>query len=173
MYQKRPVLRAAALCAPLPAAVVAHCWRARSLWPLAPYPARRSTTGTIRRSTQWQDCGAGCELLVYRVGGPLDVSGGEQVQECVAQDGEHDSAQCLTGRGVAFDNGLSGAEHGKPVLDGGADGALPWPVGVDQERAHSPQPTGSAGPVLGCRELGPHLLGQCEQPRSVPFVRPV
>lgn len=40
----------------------------------------------------------GGELLVYRIGGPLDVSGGEQVQECVAQDGEHDSAQRLTGR---------------------------------------------------------------------------
>jgi hypothetical protein len=47
----------------------------------------------------------GCELLVYRIGGPLDVSGGEQSQECVAQDGEHDSAQRLTGRGVAFGDG--------------------------------------------------------------------
>lgn len=110
---------------------------------------------------------------MYRVGGPLDVSGGEQVQECVAQDGEHDSVQCLTGRGVAFGNGLSGAEHGKPVLDGGADGALPWPRRVDQGARIALNPQGQQGRLLGCCELGPHLLGPCEQPRSVPFVRPV
>ncbi len=97
MNQKRPVLRAAALCAPAGRSRGALWW-ARTLWPLAPYPARRSTTGTIRRSLSGRTVVQGCELLVYRIGGPLDVSGGEQVQECVAQDGEHDSAQRLTGR---------------------------------------------------------------------------
>ena len=73
-------------------------------------PLSTVTRDSVASSTA--EGGPGLELLVYRVGGPLDVSGSEQVKECATQDGEHDSALRRSGRSVTFGGELSAQPPG-------------------------------------------------------------
>ena len=103
-------------------------------------------------------------MLGYRGGDSGLVTGGEQIEQGSAQDGEDQGASCQTGLGISFAGRLGGGEDGQPVLHRGAAEVRPRSFVIHQGPGIALDPERQQRTMVLRGQPGPDPLGHHRQP---------